>query len=59
MKPIYTAPNPNAARTALEKLDEKCGKKYTETIRLWESASKEFIPLLDYNIEIRRVTLLN
>ncbi|OUZ10337.1 IS256 family transposase [Aeromicrobium sp. PE09-221] len=55
VKPIYTAPNPNAARAALEDLDEKWGKKYAAIIRLWDSAWEEFIPFLDYDIEIRRV----
>ncbi|WP_426623730.1 IS256 family transposase [Leifsonia sp. McL0607] len=55
VKPIYTAPSPNAARAALEELDQKWGKKYAAIIRLWESAWEEFIPFLDYDIEIRRV----
>lgn len=55
VKPIYTAPNPNAARAALEDLDEKWGKKYAAIIRLWDSTWEEFIPFLDYDIEIRRV----
>ena len=50
MKPIYTAPNPNGARAALEDLDEKWGKKYGAIIRLWESAWEEFIPFLDYDL---------
>lgn len=55
VKPIYTAPNPNAARAALEDLDEKWGKKYAAIIRLWKSAWEEFIPFLDYDVEIRTV----
>jgi len=55
VKPIYTAPNANAARAALEDLDEKWGKKYGAIIRLWESAWEEFIPFLDYDLEIRTV----
>ena len=55
VKPIYTAPNPNAARAALEDLDEKWGKKYGAIIRLWKSAWEEFIPFLDYDLEIRTV----
>ena len=55
VKPIYTAPNPNAARAALEDLDEKWGKRYGAIIRLWESAWEEFIPFLDYDVEIRKV----
>ena len=55
VKPIYTAPNPTAARAALEDLDEKWGKRYGAIIRLWRSAWEEFIPFLDYDLEIRRV----
>jgi len=55
VKPIYTAPNPNAARTAVEDLDQKWGKKYGAIIRLWKSAWEEFIPFLDYDLEIRTV----
>lgn len=55
VKPIYTAPNPNAARAALEDLDEKWGKKYGAILRLWKSAWEEFIPFLDYDLEIRTV----
>lgn|GEM_PF-4016275 len=42
-KPIYTAPNPNAAIVALEELGEKWGKKYAAIIRLWKSGWEEFI----------------
>ncbi|MCS3844023.1 transposase-like protein [Microbacterium sp. AK031] len=55
VKPIYTAPNPNAGRAAPEKLDEKWGKKYAAIIRLWESAWEEFTPFLDYDVKIRKV----
>ena len=55
MKPIYTAPNPTAARAALDELTEKWGKRYGAIVRLWESAWEEFIPFLDYDLEIRTV----
>ena len=55
IKPIYTAPNPTAARAALDELAEKWGTKYGAIIRLWENAWEEFIPFLDYDVEIRRV----
>jgi putative transposase len=53
--PIYTAPNPAAARVALEELTERWGTKYAAIIRLWENAWTEFIPFLDYDVEIRKV----
>lgn len=55
VKPIYTASSPNAARAALDELTEKWGKRYGAIIRLWESAWEEFIPFLDYDLEIRSV----
>lgn len=55
VKPIYTAPNAAGARTALEELTERWGRKYGAIVRLWENAWEEFIPFLDYDVEIRRV----
>jgi len=55
VKPIYTAVNAAAARAALEELTEKWGTKYAAIIRLWNSAWEEFIPFLDYDLEIRTV----
>ncbi|MBS4104059.1 IS256 family transposase [Tsukamurella paurometabola] len=55
LTPIYTAPNAAAARAALEALTEQWGQKYPAVIRLWENAWEEFIPFLDYDIEIRKV----
>jgi transposase-like protein len=55
IKPIYTAPNPDAALAALDELEEKWGSKYAAMIRLWRNAWDEFIPFLDYDIEIRQM----
>jgi putative transposase len=55
IKPIYTASNAVAALAALDELEEKWGTKYRAMIRLWRNAWTEFIPFLDYDIEIRRV----
>ena len=55
IKPIYTAPNPDAALVALDELEEKWGAKYGAMIRLWRNAWNEFVPFLDYDIEIRRM----
>ncbi len=55
VKPIYTASNSAAARTALEELTEPWGRKYGAIVRLWENAWEEFIPFLDHDVEIRRV----
>jgi putative transposase len=55
VKPIYTAVNATAARVALDDLTEKWGTRYPAVIRLWDNAWAEFIPFLDYDVEIRKV----
>lgn len=55
LRPIYTAPNPTAARAAFEDLAERWGAKYPAIVRLWDNAWTEFIPFLDYDREIRTV----
>ena len=55
VKPIYTAVNAEAARAALDELAEKWGTRYGVIIRLWQNAWAEFIPFLDYDVEIRKV----
>jgi putative transposase len=55
IKPIYTAVNATAARAAFDELAEKWGQRYPAVIRLWDNAWNEFIPFLDYDVEIRRV----
>jgi putative transposase len=53
VKPIYTAPSPAAAAIAMDELEEKWRTKYGAMIRLWRNAWEEFIPFLDYDVEIR------
>jgi putative transposase len=55
LKPIYTAVNATAARDAFDDLGEKWGARYPAVIRLWDNAWAEFIPFLDYDVEIRTV----
>jgi len=55
IRPIYTAVNAAAARSAFDELTEKWGARYPAVIRLWDNAWNEFIPFLDYDVEIRRV----
>ncbi len=55
VKPIYTAVNAAAARVAFEQLAETWGQRYAAIVRLWDNARDEFIPFLDYDVEIRRV----
>jgi putative transposase len=55
VKAIYTAANATAAWEAFEALEMKWGKRYPAICRLWRSAWQQFVPFLDYDIEIRRV----
>jgi transposase-like protein len=55
LRPIYTAVNATAARAAFDDLSEKWGTQYPAVIRLWDNAWAEFIPFLDYDVEIRTV----
>jgi putative transposase len=55
IRPIYTAVNEAAARAAFDELAAKWGDRYPAVIRLWHNAWAEFIPFLDYDLEIRRV----
>ena len=55
LKPIYQAVNATAAQAALDALEAKWGARYPAMIRLWRNAWAEFIPFLDYDVEIRRI----
>jgi putative transposase len=55
LRPIYTAVNATAARAAFDELAGKWGQRYPAVVRLWDNAWEEFIPFLDYDVEIRRV----
>jgi transposase-like protein len=54
VKPIYTAVN-TAARAALGHSPKPGAAATGAIIRLWENATEEFIPFLDYDIGIRQV----
>jgi transposase-like protein len=55
LKPIYQAVNAAEAAQALDQLEDKWGTRYPAMLRLWRNAWSEFIPFLDYDLEIRRV----
>jgi putative transposase len=55
LKPIYTAPTAADARRAYEEFAEKWGRAYPAIKTLWDNAWEEFIPFLDYDVEIRKV----
>lgn len=55
MRTIYTAPSVEAAEIALADLDTEWGHQYPGVIDVWRRAWDEFIPFLDYPVELRRV----
>jgi putative transposase len=55
LRPVYTAPSEAIARERVMEFDAKWGKQYPAISKLWENAWSEFIPFLDYDVEIRRV----
>ena len=55
LRPIYTAANEAAARERFAEFDEKWGARYPAIIRMWQRMWSEFVPFLDYDVEIRRV----
>jgi putative transposase len=47
--------NPDAARVAFDEPAAKWGGRYPAVVGLWANAWEEFIPFLDYHVEIRTV----
>src|SRR5215210_1662877 len=54
LRPIYTAPNADAARVELERFDEQWGQRYPATVRAWRDAWEHMIPFLALPEELRR-----
>lgn len=55
MRPVYTAVNEAAAKSALENLRREFGKKAPGMIAAWERAWGEFVPFLKFDAAIRKV----
>jgi putative transposase len=55
LRPVYTAPSETVARERFMEFDAKWGAQYPAISKLWENAWSEFVPFLDYDVEIRRV----
>ena len=55
LRPVYTAASEAEALARFEEFEEKWGKPYPAISRLWRNAWTEFVPFLDYDVEIRRV----
>jgi putative transposase len=56
MRPIYTAPDMDAAEAALLEFgDSPMGKKYPAAVSVWERAWDRFVPFLEFAPPIRKV----
>ena len=55
LRPVYTAPTEQAAAARFDEFADRWGGRYPAIIKLWRSAWAEFIPFLDYDVEIRRI----
>jgi putative transposase len=55
LRPVYTAPTEEAALERFVEFETAWGRKYPAIIKLWNSAWAEFVPFLNFDVEIRRV----
>jgi transposase-like protein len=55
LRVIYTAPTVAAAEERFAEFTERWGTKYPAMIGMWQRAWTEFVPFLDYPIEIRKL----
>jgi putative transposase len=55
LKPIYTAPSEQAALDRFAEFSDKWEQKYPAIIRLWTNAWPEFVPFLQFDVEIRKI----
>lgn len=55
LKPVYTAITDQAALDAFAEFSEKWERKYPAITRLWTNAWPEFVPFLQFDVEIRKI----
>ncbi|MDT5116280.1 MAG: putative transposase [Mycobacterium sp.] len=55
MREIYTAPSVEGAELALKEFDRQYGQQYPGAIDTWRLAWNEFVPFLDYPVELRKI----
>lgn len=55
LRPVYTAPTEAAAAARFAEFSERWGGQYPAIIALWRNAWSEFVPFLDYDVEIRKI----
>jgi putative transposase len=55
LRGIYTAPTVPAAEARFAEFAEEWGGKYPAMINSWESAWNEFVPFLEFPVELRKI----
>ena len=55
MRAVYTAPTLEAAELAFAGFEADFGDQYPGAVDVWRRAWNEFIPFLDYPVELRRI----
>lgn len=55
LRPVYTAPSEAAAKDRFAEFAAEWGDRYPAIVRLWETAWAEFVPFLEYDVEVRKV----
>jgi putative transposase len=55
LRPVYTAPTEEAAAARFDEFAQTWGGQYPAIVALWRNTWSEFVPFLDYHVEIRRV----
>jgi putative transposase len=55
LRPVYTAATEAEAGARFSEFADKWGRLYPAITKLWQNAWSEFVPFLDYDVEIRKV----
>ena len=55
LKPVYTAPSAKAAEARFTEFAETWRPTYPALVAMWERSWAEFVPFLDFPVEIRRL----
>jgi putative transposase len=55
LKDIYSAETEDAAKLALDRLDERFGRSHPSVVKMWRTRWNEVVPFLAYPAEIRRI----
>ena len=55
IRPVYEAPTGGAAADRFDEFADRWARKYPAAVKLWRTAWDEFVPFLDWDIEIRKI----